>query len=98
MNNTKSIYFYMANLGSEMERVFSWREKGDNEAMEHACDRATAIIDKVDIAPASDGGKELSLLKKIIEDIKSNTQNYSIQRNSMRAYFIPFVLKMMNPA
>jgi len=32
----KPIYFYVANLGSEVQRMFVWKEKGDKEATQNA--------------------------------------------------------------
>ncbi len=43
----KPVYFYMANLGSEMERIFVWREKGMIDEMMNAYNRAEKILDGI---------------------------------------------------
>ena len=45
----RPLYFYVANLGSEIQRIFVWKEKGDREAMQNAYNRAISIIDKIKV-------------------------------------------------
>ena len=66
MNNQRTAQFYMANLGSEVARVFSFKEKNDIEAMqsaidaldnafnslETAYDEITSALDEIDNATA----------------------------------------------
>lgn len=83
------IYFYVANLGSEIQRFFSWKEKGDIEAMKNAYDRAVNIIDTIKSFHNESAIKEMNILKKALkEDI--------LNRKQVSSYFNPFALRVVN--
>lgn len=85
----RPIYFYVANLGSEVQRIFVWKEKGDREAMQNAYKRAISIIDKIKSFDNKSANTEMDILQKAI---KENILN----RNQISSYFNPFALRVMN--
>jgi len=90
-NNTpeKPIYFYVANLGSEVQRVLGWKEKGDEEAARNAYKRAISIIEKIKSFGNESANAEMNILQKAIEE---NILN----RNQISSYFNPFALRVVN--
>jgi len=90
-NNTpeKPLYFYVANLGSEIQRILVWKEKGDIEAMQNAYQRAISIIGKIKSFGNKSANTEMDILKKAIEE---NILN----RDQISAYFNPFALRITN--
>ena len=85
----KPIYFYVANLGSEIQRVFVWKEKGDIEAMTNAYDRTVAIIKKIKSFGNQNANIEMDILS---EALKKDILN----RSQISSYFNPFALRVMN--
>lgn len=84
----KPLHFYVANLGSEIQRMLSWKEKGDMEAMHNARKRALAIIATVKNFGNSSASAEMDILEKALEeDILSRDQAFS--------YFSPFALRTL---
>lgn len=85
----KPLYFYVANLGSEVQRMLSWKEKGDREAMQNAHQRVMVIIDKIKSFENKSANAEMDILQKTIEE---NTLN----RNQISSYFNHFALRVVN--
>jgi hypothetical protein len=85
----KSLCFYVANLGSEIQRVFSWKEKGDIEAVMNAKNRAIVIIEKIKSFGNKNANAEMDILQDALEkDI--------LNRKQMSSYFNPFAFRIMN--
>jgi len=87
--NFKRDCFYMANLGSEVQRVLSWKEKGDKEATKNAYKRAISIIGKIKSFNNKSANAEMDILQKSLE--KS-----VLDRSQMSSYFSPFALRVIN--
>ena len=85
----RPLYFYVANLGSEIQRIFVWKEKGDREAMQNAYNRAISIIDKIKSFNNKSANLEMDILQKAIDE---NILN----RNQISSYFNPFALRVVN--
>lgn len=85
----KPIYFYVANLGSEIQRFLGWKEKGDNEAMQNAYKRAISIIEKIRSFGNQSANVEMNILQKALEE---NILN----RSQISSYFNPFALRVMS--
>lgn len=85
----KPLYFYVANLGSEVQRIFVWKEKGDKEAMQNAYQRAISIIDKIKSFDNKSANTEMNILQKAINE-------NILDRNQISSYFNPFALRVMN--
>lgn len=92
----KIICFYMANLGSETQRIFSWKEKGDKEAMQNAYKRATSIIYKIKSFNNESANAEMDILHKFFDELILEKMEYSINRNQISSYFNPFALRVVN--
>lgn len=85
----KPLYFYVANLGSEIQRIFVWQEKADIEAMHSAFKRAVSIVDKIKSFNNKNANIEMDILKKGIEE-------NIFSRNQISSYFSPFALRVIN--
>ncbi|OHB16198.1 MAG: hypothetical protein A2431_02200 [Candidatus Zambryskibacteria bacterium RIFOXYC1_FULL_39_10] len=92
----KIVCFYMANLGSEVQRIFSWKEKGDKETMQNAYKRATLIIDKIKSFNNESANAEMDILQKFFDELILEKMEYSISRNQISSYFNPFALRVIN--
>lgn len=92
----KSLCFYTANLGSEIQRIFTWKEKGDTEAMKNAYDRAVLIIEKIREFGNQSANAEMNLLEENIGKLVSEKEEFYFDRNQMSAYFNPFAIRIMN--
>jgi murein L,D-transpeptidase YafK len=82
----RPLYFYVANLGSELQRFFAWKEKGDTEAMQNAYNRAVSILDKIKSFNNKSANEEMSILHKAID-------KNILDRGQVSSYFNPFALR-----
>ncbi|MFA6270161.1 MAG: hypothetical protein WC657_03055 [Candidatus Paceibacterota bacterium] len=85
----KPLYFYVANLGSEIQRIFVWKEKGDIKAMQNAHDRAVSIINTIKKFGNKNANAEMDIL---IKSVEGNV----LSRNQISSYFNPFALRITN--
>ena len=92
----KPIHFYVANLGSEIQRIFVWKEKGDRETMLNAYKRAVSIIDKIKNFGNQSANAEMDILQKSLEELTSENKESNLNRNQMSLYFNPFALRVVN--
>jgi hypothetical protein len=92
----KSICFYVANLGSEVQRIFVWKERGDKEAMQEAFKRAISIIDKIKSFDNESANKEMDILKKSLKELISEEHESVLNRGQISSYFNPFALRVVN--
>lgn len=89
--------FYMANLGSEMKRLYASREKGDKKEMETSYDRAMNIIEKALTLKELRGREgEFLMLKNLLQDLVSKKSEVYIQERHLASYFTPFALRVMS--
>ena len=93
INKEKSPVFYMANLGVEVARIFSWKEKNDSDMIHAACERAKKIINYLLNSPSNGAKEEGKTLSDIIDDIVSVRPTNNITAESLNTYFMPFMLK-----
>lgn len=92
----KPLYFYVANLGSEIQRMFVWKEKGDKEAMLGAHKRVISIIEKIKSFGDKSANTEMDILEKNFGDFMSGKDEIYINRDQISSYFNPFALRVMN--
>lgn len=92
----KPIYFYVANLGSEVQRIFGWEEKGDMEAMRGAFKRAISIIDKIKSFGNKSANVEMGILENYLKKLVAGSKECVLNRNQMSSYFNPFALRVIN--
>lgn len=94
MNKEKPLYFYMANLGSEVERIFVFRERGMKDEMINASSRAEKILSGIIETNSSDSArKELLILKDVLFGIKNDSLFPT--RQECANYFFPFVQRVI---
>ncbi len=99
MNNqkeTRPLYFYVANLGSEVQRIFSLKEKGDIKAMKNAYERAVLIIEKIKSFGNKDANLEISILSDSLGKIVNENAEIELNRDQISSYFNPFALRVVN--
>ena len=91
MLQNKPIHFYVANLGSEIQRIFVWKEKGDKEAMQNAYKRALSIIETIKNFDNKSANMEMDIISGSLVDLVSEREEH-IDRVQMSSYFNPFAL------
>ena len=92
----KPIYFYMANLWSEVEKIFISNEKGDNASSQSAFRRAMPIIAKIKSFNNKSASFEIDILQDILNDLNSIPRKYLADRKQISAYLYPFALRAMS--
>ena len=91
----RPIYFYMANLWSEVEKIFIYKEKGENEAMQSALKRAQLIFDKVRSFENKSANFEVDVLESVLVDLFSTKRKYFADRTQLSSYLNSFALRVM---
>ncbi|KKQ78229.1 MAG: hypothetical protein A3A96_00895 [Candidatus Zambryskibacteria bacterium RIFCSPLOWO2_01_FULL_39_39] len=94
MLQNKPIHFYVANLGSEIQRIFVWKEKGDKEAMQNAYKRALSIIETIKNFDNKSANMEMDIISGSLVDLVSEREEH-IDRVQMSSYFNPFALRVI---
>ncbi len=93
MIDRTSPLFLMANLGSEVSRAFSFKEKNEQKFFEESVSRCKNILDKVmSLSEMKNRKSELSNLQNIL----SNPDLFLENKKSLQSYFDPFALRLMN--
>lgn len=99
MSSERTDIFLMANLGSEVSRLLSARERGDTAEMEHSLERAETIFAALETSGISKGGHvEVKILKEVIKDVCSKEPSLSVNPQALRDYFHPFTKQMLKQA
>jgi len=93
--NEKPNYFYMANLWSEVEKIFIWKERGDKGAMNSALDRAMSILGVIRNSADSSARTEAAILEGILIDLNSPNRKYKVSRSEMSSYLKPFASRLL---
>lgn len=91
----RPLHFYVANLGSEVQRIFSWKEKGDKEAMENASQRALSIIATIKDFGNLNASAEMDILENSLHYLVENTDNSSSLKKELASYFYPFAMRVV---
>ncbi len=96
MIDNRTPLFLMANLGAEVSRVFSYKEKGDAVNVERASLRAKKIISEImqfeEMKPRE---KEIEKIVDVIDSTVSNN-GLIISKNDIENYFNPFALRFLS--
>ena len=96
MNTQRTIQFLMANLGSEVARLFSFKRKGEFDQARSSSERASKIIDSLEKHPDIHGGRgEVEIMKEIINDAMSVKPKLHVTENELKSYFMPFSLRAL---
>ena len=81
----------MANIGSEVERTISWRDKGNKPYSQKAFYRSLELIDlTVESLIIRSGLRELTRLREVLVDYFAGQNDYSSSDSSWRKYFYVF--------
>lgn len=91
----KPLYFYMANLWSEVEKIFIWKERGDDKAVSSAYNRTLSIIERIKNSGNKSAHDEVSILERVLKEIKNSEEKPFISRNQMSSYLKPFVSRLL---
>ena len=94
MNTEHTSIFLMANLGSEVSRIFSAKEKGNTNLLDGAISRSKDILSEIRVLPDMKTNKEIDILEDIINDMNNN-QKYKIPGEQLQSYFLPFAKQIM---
>jgi hypothetical protein len=96
MNTERTVAFLMANLGSEIARIFSAQKRGAATMVTGGADRATKIINELlDRPDLGNGRQEVEILKMIVDDLTSVTPVHLGDEVSLSSYFLPFAKKVL---
>jgi stress response protein YsnF len=86
----------MANLGSEMMRLYKAIETHADERAQESRQRALSLIEELLSCLKKESQKEeVKILKEIIEDSAASVQQYRIKKKDLELYFIPFALRIV---
>ena len=81
----------MANIGSEVERTISWKDKGNKLYSQKAFYRTLELLDlTIEDLDKTSGLRELTRLREVLVDYFAGQNNYSSTDDSWRKYFYPF--------
>jgi len=85
----------MANLWSEVEKIFIWKERGDKIAMQDALERAKPIIEKIKSFDNKSASAEIGILEDVLNDLDSSDRKYFASREQLSSYLTPFALRVI---
>lgn len=81
----------MANIGSEVERAISWREKGNPDYSRKAFERALELIDlSLECTRRRSHLKEIARVREALVDYFQGMNEFESTDYSWRKYFLPF--------
>ena len=93
-----SLMEQMANIGSEVERTISWRDKKNLDYSNRAFERALELLDlTVENSKRVSCLKELLRLREMLVDYFVFDNEYSSSDKLWRSYFYPFNFAARNP-
>ncbi len=96
MSSKRSALFLMANLGSEVSRLYGCVEEKEHRRARESKKRALAIIEELKKSPElRHRTEEVRLLADIIEDLMSEPRKYIVKKKDCEEYFFPFALRLM---
>ena len=96
MKTERTPTFLMANLGSEMTRLFESKKKGQFEMAKSSAERAYKIIDTFIVhRDSGEGKKEAEILRMIIRDSLSDKPELNINEDDLSSYFKSFANRII---
>ena len=95
MNTERTSLFLMANLGSEVSKIFSAKEKNNKNLLVNAITRAKAILLELKKLPDTRNNEEIDILTLVIDDLGQEEKKYEIVPEHLKSYFYPFAIKVM---
>ncbi len=92
----RSPLFLMANLGSEVSKIFSAHEKNNMEMLISAHRKAQEIISQIVLFPEMRSRiPEIEILSSVISDISVANPRFQVSQKNLKSYFYPFALQLM---
>ena len=86
-----SLIEQMANIGSEVERAFHWKEKNNSDRMMKAFERALELLDlTLDCPNHRLRLKEIARVREVLVDIFLQCGQFTVSESSLRKYFLQF--------
>ena len=96
MNTKRTSLFLMANLGAEVSRIISLKEKNEPVLAVEALARANKIISQIKELPDMKARlDEINTLSKVINNITESKPALSVPEKHIKSYFLPFSLRLM---
>jgi hypothetical protein len=93
-----SLIEQLANLGSEVHRTISWKNRGDQEYSQKALERALELLDFTIADPKNIGRlKELTRARECLVDYFMYDNIYGSSDESWEKYFYAFAFAARNP-
>ncbi len=93
MNNERTALFLMANLGSEVSRLYARKRKGDTDLIEASYRRAKEILAEVMKKPEMTLRKqELLILEDVFDDVLRDKPKYMVSEDELEEYFLPIAI------
>jgi hypothetical protein len=98
MNAERTSLFLIANLGAEVARLLSFREKNEVDAARESFKRAEGILARLQVLPEMQTRlEELTLLSAVIADFHADERTLSVSPEDLQEYFYPFALRLTAP-
>lgn len=86
----------MANLGSEVVRLYSALDTDAFEKVVESRTRALYIVDELLSCPQMQGRSgEIEILRDVIHDTAEATPKYLVKGKDLEAYFMPFAMRTL---
>jgi len=93
-----SLMEQLANVGSEVHRTISWRNKGDTEYSQRAFERSLELLDFTIADPKNiDRLKELTRMRECLVDYFMYDNIYGSSDEKWEKYFYAFAFAARNP-
>lgn len=84
----------MANLGAEVSRIISFKERHEDALAQETLATAHNIIHEIKSLPDMKTRlQEITMLSNVIENILQNKPNLTVSTKHIKSYFIPFSLR-----
>ncbi len=90
--NQLTLVEQLGNIGSEVERVLRWQEKGNHKYAMRAMDRALELFELTLDCPANKGRvREVARAKEVLLDFMVGQNEYGSTRE-LKRYYLPFAV------
>ena len=89
--------FLMANLGSEVSKIITAKNRHDQVLLDAYLTQAEKIIKEIMTMPDMKSREaEIKTLSQVIEDISRPKPTLNISVKDITSYFIPFAVRLVN--
>lgn len=97
MISDRNLRFYMANIGSEVSRYFSYNDNGQKELANKSLERANDILERAIVLPeAKTRLYELEIISSTLRNLRNDFENSGIKVASFKNYFLPFAKSILS--